>query len=49
VRLWDVAQRRELAALDHGSAVLGVGFALDGSLLVSASRDGLVRAWAASN
>lgn len=47
VRLWDVAQRRELAALDHGSAVLGVGFALDGSLLVSASRDGLVRAWAA--
>ncbi len=49
VRLWDVAQRRELAALDHGSAVLGVGFALDGSLLVSASRDGLVRAWSASN
>jgi len=47
VRLWQLAQRRELAALDHGGAVQGVAFALDGALLVSASRDGIVRAWAA--
>lgn len=47
VRLWDLEQRRELAALPHDGAVLGVEFAQDGALLVSASRDGLVRAWAA--
>lgn len=47
VRLWQLAQRRELVALAHGSAVQGVAFSLDGALLVSASRDGVVRAWTA--
>jgi len=48
VKLWDVAEARELATLKgHTSGIVGVGFSPDGKWLATGTRDGL-RLWGAS-
>jgi WD40 repeat protein len=47
VRLWDVETQRELARLDHPSAVVSVGFTPDDQALVTASLDNTIHVWRA--
>lgn len=45
VVLWDVAQRRPVGRLEHGSSVWSVAFSPDGQWLVSTHSDGAVLVW----
>ena len=45
VRLWDTAAWKEVAVLEHGTIVYGVGFTPDGTRLASACANNMVRFW----
>ncbi len=45
VRVWDVATRREVAALEDTERVVGMAFSPDGGLLAAGSFDETVRLW----
>jgi len=46
VLLWDAANQKQLRALSgHASRVTAVAFSRDGSLLASASEDGIIKVW----
>ncbi|MAF10586.1 hypothetical protein CMK11_09050 [Candidatus Poribacteria bacterium] len=50
VRLWDIASRREIGALEgHSYAVLSVAFSPDGATLAIGGSDGAVELWDAAS
>jgi WD40 repeat protein len=50
IRIWDVETGMELLALrGHAKRVLFLAFSRDGRLLISGSKDRIVRAWRAAS
>ncbi len=43
--IWDVATQKRLKILEHTDSVLNLAFGRDGSVLVTAGKDGIARIW----